>query len=59
MEYAVSMKESETMIAAGTKKKQLLRAEGRAAYICLIPSIIGLILLTYGPLLAVLILSFF
>ena len=41
------------------EKKQLLRAEGRAAYICLIPSIIGLIFLTYGPLLAVLILSFF
>ena len=53
------MKENTDMENRKKEKKQLLRAEGRAAYICLIPSIIGLIFLTYGPLLAVLILSFF
>ncbi len=53
------MKEDADMGNRKKEKKQLLRAEGRAAYICLIPSIIGLIFLTYGPLLAVLILSFF
>ncbi len=46
------------------KKKQnrrntLLRGENRTAYICLIPSIIGLIFLTYIPLLEVFGLSFF
>ncbi|MBO7710489.1 MAG: sugar ABC transporter permease [Lachnospiraceae bacterium] len=44
------------------KKKQtnaLLRSENRTAYICLIPSIIGLIFLTYLPLLEVFGLSFF
>lgn len=59
MGCAVSMKEDTDMENRKKEKKQLLRAEGRAAYICLIPSIIGLIFLTYGPLLAVLILSFF
>ena len=53
------MKEDADMGNRKKEKKHLLRAEGRAAYICLIPSIIGLIFLTYGPLLAVLILSFF
>lgn len=37
----------------------LLKDEGKAAYLCLIPSIIGLIFLTYGPLIAVFGLSFF
>lgn len=44
------------------KKRQsnaLLRSEKKTAYICLIPSIIGLIFLTYVPLAAVLGLSFF
>ena len=37
----------------------LLRSENRTAYLCLIPSIIGLIFLTYVPLLEVFGLSFF
>lgn len=41
------------------KRSDLLKSEGRAAYICLFPSIIGLIFLTYVPLVAVLVLSFF
>ena len=41
------------------QKNALLRSENRTAYICLIPSIIGLIFLTYLPLLEVFGLSFF
>lgn len=41
------------------RKNKLLRSEGRAAYILLIPSIIGLIFLTYLPLVEVFGLSLF
>ena len=37
----------------------MLKTEARAAYICLIPSIIGLIFITYLPLISVFILGFF
>lgn len=40
-------------------RNPLLRSENRTAYLCLIPSIIGLIFLTYLPLLEVFGLSFF
>ncbi len=40
-------------------RNALMRAENRTAYLCLIPSIIGLIFLTYVPLLEVFGLSFF
>lgn len=40
-------------------KSQRLRLETRAAYICLFPSIIGLVFLTYLPLLGVFALGFF
>ncbi|MBQ9664191.1 MAG: sugar ABC transporter permease [Oscillospiraceae bacterium] len=40
-------------------RNALLRSENRTAYLCLIPSIIGLIFLTYLPLLEVFGLSFF
>ena len=46
----------------GRRKKRrnaLLRSETRTAYLCLIPSIIGLIFLTYIPLMEVFGLSFF
>jgi len=45
--------------AARPGKNRLLRKEARVAYICLIPSIIGLICLTYVPLAAVFGLSLF
>ena len=38
---------------------QLLKSEARTAYLCLIPSIIGLVVLTYIPLAAVFGLSLF
>ena len=41
------------------RRNELLRSEARTAYLCLIPSIIGLIFLTYIPLLEVFGLSFF
>ena len=41
------------------RKSRLLRKEARAAYIYLIPAFIGLIVLTYVPLVAVFGLSFF
>lgn len=40
-------------------KSKLLRKEARAAYLYLIPAFIGLIVLTYIPLIAVFGLSFF
>ncbi len=46
-------------VARPAKKGTLLRSEGRAAYILLIPSIIGLIFLTYLPLAEVFGLSLF
>ena len=41
------------------RRNELLRSETRTAYLCLIPSIIGLIFLTYIPLIEVFGLSFF
>lgn len=41
------------------KKSRALRAESRAAYLCLIPSILGLVCITYLPMLASFALSFF
>ena len=40
-------------------KNRTLRTESRTAYICLIPSIIGLVFITYLPLLSVFVLGFF
>lgn len=49
-----------TVLQKKTKPRNaLLRSENRTAYICLIPSIVGLIFLTYLPLLEVFGLSFF
>ena len=50
------------MKAISAKKRRrsgVLKSESRTAYLCLIPSFIGLIVLTYVPLLAVCGLSFF
>lgn len=41
------------------KRSRMLRAEERAAYLCLIPSIIGLVFITYLPMLASFALSLF
>lgn len=41
------------------KRTPIIKQEERTAYFCLIPAFIGLIFLTYGPLLAVLVLSLF
>ncbi|NLO85149.1 MAG: sugar ABC transporter permease [Clostridiales bacterium] len=46
-------------ISATTGKSKLRKAESRTAYLCLIPSILGLSIITYIPLIAVFILSFF
>lgn len=40
-------------------RNRMRRAEERAAYVCLLPSLIGLSVITYIPLIAVFILSFF
>lgn len=40
-------------------KNRILKAEARTAYLCLIPSIIGLVFITYLPLLSVFFLGFF
>ena len=40
-------------------KNQMQKAESRTAFICLIPSFVGLIFITYLPLLSVLVLGFF
>ncbi len=45
--------------AAKKTRNQMHKAESRAAYVCLFPSIIGLTLITYIPLVCVFILSFF
>ncbi|MBN2049142.1 MAG: sugar ABC transporter permease [Spirochaetales bacterium] len=42
-----------------TLKEAIRKAESRTAYLCLIPSIIGLVFITYLPLLSVFILGFF
>lgn len=46
-------------ITAPTGKSKMRKAESRTAYLCLIPSILGLSIITYIPLIAVFILSFF
>ncbi len=40
-------------------KNRILKTESRAAYLCLIPSIIGLVFITYLPLASVFVLGFF
>lgn len=45
--------------AVRRKLSRQARQEERTAYLCLIPAFIGLIVLTYVPLVAVFIISFF
>ena len=43
----------------GKRQNPILRAEARTAYLCLAPSVVGLIFITYLPLISVLVLSLF
>ncbi len=54
-----SVKQQRAALRKAARNNKLLRSENRAAYILLIPSIIGLIFLTYVPLVEVLGLSLF